>query len=69
MEMTITLPALLTQEQLCQYLGKSEAWRSDRGGRHGAALRELGRHVRYRAEDVERWVAAGLRTSTSGEAT
>jgi predicted DNA-binding transcriptional regulator AlpA len=64
-EITVTLPRLMTQQDLCAYLGKSPAW-AERA-RHfgeGPAFVKLGRHVRYRAEDVEAWVNSNICTAT-----
>jgi predicted DNA-binding transcriptional regulator AlpA len=66
MEKTVVLPRLLTQGQLAEYLHKSEAWAERaRWDGSGPPYVKLGRHVRYRAEDVEAWIAGALRTSTS----
>lgn len=65
---TVELPRLLDQAQLAEYLGKSTPWceRARLEG-NGPPFVKLGRHVRYRAEDVLQWVNARLRTSTSNE--
>lgn len=64
--LTVGMPRLLTQAQLAVYLGESEAWAERaRWSGDGPPYVKLGRHVRYRAEDVEAWINAGLRTSTS----
>jgi hypothetical protein len=48
---------------------KSEAWAERaRWDGSGTPYVKLGRHVRYRAEDVEAWIAGALRTSTSDTA-
>ena len=63
---TIELPRLLDQAALAQYLGKSTAWCERArlmGG--GPCFCKLGRHVRYRAEDVQEWIESNVRTSTS----
>lgn len=56
---TVNLPRLLNQQQLAEYLGKSTAWCE--GARHkgeGPPYLKLGRHVRYKAEDVLEWMNA-----------
>ena len=65
---TIELPRLLDQAALAQYLGKSTAWceRARLEG-NGVPFVKLGRHVRYKAEDVLQFVNDRLRTSTSDE--
>jgi excisionase family DNA binding protein len=53
---------LLTQEQAAEYLGipagTLRVWRGKPG--RGPAFVKLGRHVRYRASDVEAWVDANV---------
>ena len=62
----MTFRRLLTQKQLTEYLSKSEAWAErSRWDGSGPPYVKLGRHVRYRAEDIEAWIAGSLRTSTS----
>lgn len=57
---------MLTTEKAAAYLGLAvatlEAWRV-RGG--GPVFRKLGRAVRYRQEDLETFLNARSRTSTS----
>ena len=66
MEKTVTLPRLLSQRELVAYLGKSEAWAErSRWDGSGPVFCRIGRHIRYRAEDVEQWINAGRRKSTS----
>jgi excisionase family DNA binding protein len=54
---TISPPQLLTIDDLAEYLRVSRAtvrtWRARGGGPLGI---KVGRHVRYRPEDVERWL-------------
>lgn len=54
-----TLPGLLSPEQLAEYLDIPLAtvyrWRARRTGPRGM---RVGRHVRYRLADVERWLEA-----------
>lgn len=60
------LPELLTQEELCRFLGKSKAW-AERGrwAGYGPAFIKVGRSVRYRKTDVLRWLDAQTRNSTT----
>lgn len=63
------LPRLMTQRDLAAYLGKSTAWcERARWIGDGPRFVKLGRHVRYRAEDVMAWIDANSRTSTTCEA-
>ncbi len=53
---------LLTPAEVAIYLGVPEKtlaqWRSDR---HGPLALRVGRHVRYRATDLEAWVELQVR--------
>ena len=52
-----TLPLLWNQKQLAEYLGKSTAWcERARWAGDGPKFIKLGRHVRYRVEDVHAWI-------------
>lgn len=63
---TVALPRLLTQRDLAAYIGKSTAWcERARWAGEGPRFVKLGRHVRYRAEDVQDWLDAHVRQSTS----
>lgn len=54
-----SLPVLLDQKQLADYLGKSTAWcERARWAGEGPKFIKLGRHVRYRVEDVLVWIDA-----------
>ena len=54
---TFALPILLDQKQLAEYLGKSQAWcERARWAGDGPKFIKLGRHVRYRVEDVLTWI-------------
>jgi predicted DNA-binding transcriptional regulator AlpA len=54
---TFALPILLDQKQLAEYLGKSQAWcERARWAGEGPKFIKLGRHVRYRVEDVAAWI-------------
>lgn len=66
---TVNLPQLMTQKELCAYIGKSEAW-AERARLDGSGppYVKLGRSVRYRASDVEDWINKTLRESTSDQA-
>lgn len=62
------LPRLMTQRDLAAYLCKSTAWcERARWAGDGPRFVKLGRHVRYRAEDVMAWIDANSRTSTTEE--
>jgi len=61
-----TLPRLLNQRELAAYLGKSTAWcERARWAGEGPPFIKLGRHVRYRVDDVLAWIEENARTSTS----
>ena len=65
-EAAVTLPRLMNQRDLAQYIGKSTAWcERARWAGEGPCFIKLGRHVRYRADDVMAWLEANTRTSTS----
>lgn len=67
-ETTVALPKLMNQRDLAAYLGKSTAWcERARWAGEGPKFIKLGRHVRYRADDVLAWIEENVRTSTSGE--
>lgn len=60
------VPRLMTQSDLADYLGKSNGWcERARWAGEGPKFVKLGRHVRYRASDVEDWIASSVRQSTS----
>lgn len=66
-EAAVTLPRLMTQRDLANYLGKSTAWcERARWAGDGPRFIKLGRHVRYRADDVLAWIEEQARTSTTG---
>lgn len=70
-ETTVSLPRLMNQRDFANYVGKSTAWcERARWAGQGPKFIKLGRHIRYRAEDVEAWINGNVRTSTtdSGEA-
>ena len=64
-ESTVTMPRLWDQKQLAAYLGKSTAWcERSRWEGEGPKFIKLGRHVRYKAEDVLEWIEENARTCT-----
>lgn len=61
----VSLPYLMDQQELAAYLGKSTAWcERARWAGEGPAFVKLGRHVRYRADDVMAWIEANLCATT-----
>lgn len=65
-ESLVSLPRLLNQRELAEYLGKSTAWcERARWAGEGPRFIKLGRHVRYRADDVAAWIEENALTSTS----
>lgn len=65
-DINVALPRLLTQRDLAGYLGKSTAWcERARWAGDGPKFVKLGRHVRYRAEDVLAWIDANMHGSTT----
>ncbi|WP_339638832.1 helix-turn-helix domain-containing protein [uncultured Haliea sp.] len=61
------LPRLMSQRELAVYLGKSTAWcERARWAGEGPRYVKLGRHVRYRADDVLAWIEANAKHSTAG---
>lgn len=61
------LPKLMDQRELAAYLGKSTAWcERARWAGEGPRFIKLGRHCRYRADDVLAWIEECARTSTTG---
>lgn len=68
-ESSVTMPRLWDQKVLASYLGKSVAWcERARWAGEGPRFIKLGRHVRYRADDVMAWIEENARTSTTGGA-
>ena len=54
---TTEMPSLMDQRDLAAYLGKSTAWcERARWAGEGPRFIKLGRHVRYRADDVLQWI-------------
>ena len=67
-ESLVNMPRLWDQKTLAAYLGKSTAWcERARWAGEGPRFVKLGRHVRYRADDVLAWIEDCARTC-SGEA-
>lgn len=68
-DINVSLPRLMTQRDLAEYLGKSTAWcERARWAGEGPKFVKLGRNVRYRADDVLDWVNANIHQSTAEEA-
>lgn len=66
----VSLPRLLTQKELAEYLNKSTAWcERARWAGDGPRFVKLGRHVRYRADDVLAWIEENARSCSGTEAT
>ena len=62
---TVVMPRLWDQKQLAAYLGKKEGWAERaRWEGKGPVFIKLGRHVRYKAEDVFDWIEENARTCT-----
>lgn len=56
---TIQMPALLTQQQVAQYLGFSESWlERDRWAGPKIPYTKVGRNVRYYARDIVAYLEA-----------
>ena len=57
---------LISQKELAESLGKSEAWcERSRWDGSGPAFVKIGRSCMYRVSDVEAWLANNRRTCTS----
>ncbi len=66
LETVTTLPRLLDQKELASYLHKSTAWcERARWVGEGPRFIKLGRHVRYKADDVLAWIEENAKQSTS----
>ena len=62
----VSLPNLMTQKALAEYIGKSQAWcERARWAGEPPKFIKLGRNVRYRAEDVLAWIESNVHSSTS----
>ena len=65
-EALVSLPRLMSQRDLAEYIGKSTAWcERARWAGEGPKFIKLGRHVRYRAEDVLAWINSNIVSSTA----
>ena len=65
---SVTMPQLWDQKTLAAYLGKSTAWcERARWAGNGPRFIKLGRHVRYRADDVLAWIEENARTCSDME--
>ncbi|AZR42996.1 hypothetical protein MTMN5_03563 [Marinobacter salarius] len=63
---SVVMPKLWNQKTLAAYLGKSTAWcERARWAGEGPRFIKLGRHVRYRADDVLGWIEDNVRTSSN----
>jgi predicted DNA-binding transcriptional regulator AlpA len=67
MKPTVTLPAFMDQKTVATYVGKSCAW-FERARMLGEGPRfvKLGRHVRYRAEDILDWIKTDCHSKEEG---
>jgi Helix-turn-helix domain len=69
MEKTLTLPRLVDEDAAAEYLGKSVAsMQRDRALKRGPRYAKLGRHVRYRIEDLDAYVRENLVDTASSAA-
>lgn len=67
-QVAVTLPRLMSQRDLAAYLGKSTAWcERARWAGEGPRFVKLGRHVRYRADDVLAWIEENARSCSGAE--
>jgi len=67
-ESSVTMPRLWDQKTLAAYLGKSTAWcERARWAGEGPRFIKLGRHVRYRADDVLAWIEENARNCSGME--
>jgi predicted DNA-binding transcriptional regulator AlpA len=67
-EASVNMPRLWDQKVLAAYLGKSTAWcERARWAGDGPRFVKLGRHVRYKAEDVLAWIDENARTCSGME--
>lgn len=63
----VSLPRLLDQKELAAYIGKSTAWcERARWAGEGPRWVKLGRHVRYKAEDVLAWIESSYHSGGEG---
>lgn len=65
---SVEMPKLWDQKTLAFYIGKSTAWcERARWAGEGPRFIKLGRHVRYRAEDVLAWIEDNVRSCSNEE--
>lgn len=65
---SVVMPKLWNQKTLADYLGKSTAWcERARWAGEGPRFIKLGRHVRYRADDVLAWIEDNARPLSGTE--
>jgi predicted DNA-binding transcriptional regulator AlpA len=65
-EHSVNLPRLMNQRDLASYIGKSTAWcERARWAGEGPRFIKLGRHIRYKSEDVMAWIEENAKQSTS----
>lgn len=65
-EHLVSLPLLMDQKSLAAYIGKSTYWcERARWAGEGPRFIKLGRNVRYRADDVMKWIEESTRENTS----
>ena len=66
---SVNVPRLMNQRDLASYLGKSTAWcERARWAGEGPRFIKLGRHVRYKSEDVMSWIEENAKHSTTEHA-
>ncbi|MEX0624565.1 helix-turn-helix transcriptional regulator [Saccharospirillum sp.] len=64
----VSMPALWDQKTLAAYLGKSTAWcERARWCGEGPKFIKLGRHVRYKADDVLAWIDESSQSRSGSE--
>ncbi len=63
------VPVYLTQRQVAEMVGKSEAWleRSRWSGTGGPVFTKIGRSVRYSMDDIVKWLEAQPRFTSTTE--
>jgi predicted DNA-binding transcriptional regulator AlpA len=66
LQTTVSLPALMDQTTVAEYLGKSVAWcERSRWDGSGPRFVKIGKAVKYRAADLMAWIEENARTSSS----
>ena len=65
----LEVPVYLTQRQVAEMVGKSEAWleRSRWSGIGGPVFTKIGRSVRYSMDDIVKWLEAQPRLTSTTE--